>query len=113
MYVTGLIKDTKLINEEHVMRRAIQIWLIGMAAAMGIASAPGPAQAQAQAGQPGLRIVGPAITKQSTQRTIAIVRLGMQEGSASGAKGESTNTAKAGEKNRQKLDVKTGIVDGK
>lgn len=111
MYVTGLIKDTKLINEEHVMRRAIQIWLIGMAAAMGIASAPGPAQAQA--GQPGLRIVGPAITKQLTQRTIAIVRLGMQEGSASGAKGESTNTAKAGEKNRQKLDVKTGIVDGK
>ncbi len=50
MYVTGLIKDIKLINEEHVMRRAIQIWLIGMAAAMGIASAPGPAQAQAQAG---------------------------------------------------------------
>jgi hypothetical protein len=43
MYVTGLIKDTKLINEEHVMRRAIQIWLIGMAAAMGIASALGPA----------------------------------------------------------------------
>ena len=93
------------------MCHTIQIWLTGFGMTMVIASAPGPVQAQA--GQPGLHIVGPAITKQSTQRTIATVRSGMKEGSAFSAMGGAKNAAKAGDKSRRNLDVKPEIVRGK
>ena len=93
------------------MRYAIEIWLIGIGTAIVVVAAPWPVQAQAA--QPGLRIVGPAITKQSTQRTVATVRSGMKEGSASAAVGEGKNATKAGGNGRREKDVKPKIVRGK
>ena len=88
------------------MRHAFQIGLIGIGATLLIAAASG--SVQAQAGNSGLRIVAPAITKLSTQRTIDSVRSSMKNGpgSGSGAKDEAINATKIVEKRGQKSVVK-------